>query len=193
MLGAIPGATPGGWIDAWRERMPRTPLELEPISVAEQRTRLLGGELDAALVRLPIERDGLSVIPLYDELTVVICPADSHLTAADELTPEDLAGEVLIVPRDDALGIRVPRTLEPAFDAPDDTEQAVAVVATGVGIVIAPMSLARLHGRKDVASRPLRDAPTSTVALSWPTERTTAAVEAFIGIVRGRTANSSRT
>lgn len=192
VLGAIPGSTPGGWIDAWRERMPLTPLELEPLSVADQRTRLLGGDLDAALVRLPIDRDGLSVIPLYDELTVVICSADSHLTAVDELAPEDLAGEVLIVPRDDALGIRVPGTVAPAFDAPDDTEQAVAVVATGVGIVIAPMSLARLHRRKDVASRPLRDAPGSTVALAWPADRTTPAVETFIGIVRGRTANSSR-
>lgn len=193
MLGAIPGATPGGWIDAWRERMPLSPLELEPISVADQRSRLLAGDLDAALVRLPIERDGLSVIPLYDEVTVVICPSDSHLTAVDELAPEDLAGEVLIVPRDDALGIRVPGTVAPAFDAPEDTEQAVAVVAAGVGIVIAPMSLARLHRRKDVASRPLREAPTSTVALAWPTDRTTPAVETFIGIVRGRTANSSRT
>jgi len=193
VLGAIPGATPGGWIDAWRERMPLSPLELEPISVADQRSRLLAGDQDAALVRLPIERDGLSVIPLYDEITVVICSADSHLTAVDELAPDDLAGEVLIVPRDDALGIRVPGTVAPTFDAPEDTEQAVAVVATGVGIVIAPMSLARLHRRKDVASRPLREAPTSTVALAWPTDRTTPAVETFIGIVRGRTANSSRT
>ena len=38
----------------------------------------------------------------------------------------------------------------------------------------------------------LRSRPTSTVALAWPAARTTPAVEAFIGIVRGRTPNSSR-
>lgn len=37
-LGAIAGATPGTWIDRWQERMPRTPLELIPVAVAEQST-----------------------------------------------------------------------------------------------------------------------------------------------------------
>lgn len=192
VLGAIPGATPGGWIDAWRERMPQTELELRPVAVSAQRTELLGGRIDAALVRLPIDEDGLSVIRLYDEMPVVVCAADSHLTAADELRLDDLAGELVIVPRDDVLGLEVPGALAPRFAPPEDTAQAIATVAAGVGIVIVPMSLARLHRRKDAAYRPLRDAPVSTVALAWPAERTTAAVEAFIGIVRGRTPNSSR-
>lgn len=192
VLGAIPGATPGGWIDAWKERMPQTALELRPIAVATQRASLLDDGLDAALVRLPIDREGLSVIPLYDELAVVVTSADSHLTAVDELDLEDLAGEILIVPEDDVLGLDVPGAVAPSFPAPEDTEQAIATVAAGVGIVIVPMSLARLHRRKDTAYRPLRNVPASTVALAWPTDRTTPAVEAFVGIVRGRTANSSR-
>ena len=192
VLGAIPGATPGGWIDAWRERMPQTELELRPIAVSDQRTELLEGGLDAALVRLPIDHDGLGVIRLYDELAVVVCAADSHLTAAEELVLEDLAGEIVIVPQDDVLDLHVPGAVTPSFAPPEDTAQAIATVAAGVGIVIVPMSLARLHRRRDAASRPLRDAPASTVALAWPAERTTPAVDAFIGIVRGRTPNSSR-
>ena len=192
VLGTIPGATPGGWVDAWRERMPQTELALRPIAVSTQRAALLDESLDVALVRLPIERDGLSVITLYDETAVVVAPADSHLTAVDELELDDLAGEILIVPQDDVLGLAVPGTVAPTFAAPEHTEQAIATVAAGVGIVIVPMSLARLHRRKDTAYRPLRGAPVSTVALAWPTQRTTPAVEAFIGIVRGRTPNSSR-
>ncbi|SFR93869.1 LysR substrate binding domain-containing protein [Microbacterium sp. cf046] len=192
VLGAIPGATPGGWIDAWNERMPHTEFELRPIAVATQRDTLREGVLDAALVRLPIDGDGLHIIPLYDEVSVVVSPADSHLTAADELELADLAGEILIVPHDDVLALDVPGAVSPSFAAPEDTEQAIATVAAGVGIVIVPMSLARLHRRKDAAYRPLRDAPTSTVALAWPAERTTPSVETFVGIVRGRTANSSR-
>lgn len=191
-LGVVPGATPGRWIDAWRERMPQTALELQPIAFAAQRAELLGGTIDAALVRLPIEREGLHVIALYDEIPVVVSAADSHLTAADELELGDLAGEILLVPRDDVLDPRVPGAIAPSFAPPDDTEQAIATVAAGVGIVIVPMSLARLHRRKDVAHRPLRDVPGSTVALAWPADRTTPAVDAFVGIVRGRTANSSR-
>ena len=192
-LGAIPGATPGKWIDIWNERMLRTSLELVPLTVADQRRALRDGEVDAAIVRVPIDKDGLHVIPLYDELPVVVCSKDSHLTAADdELDTADLVGEVLIVPKDDVLGIHLPGTVPPRFDAPADTGEAIATVAAGVGIVVVPMSLARLHHRKDVEYRPLRDGPVSTVALAWDAERSTPAVEAFVGIVRGRTANSSR-
>ncbi|CAH0200909.1 MULTISPECIES: LysR substrate-binding domain-containing protein [unclassified Microbacterium] len=190
-LGAVPGATPGKWIDTWKQRMPRVPLELVPIEVATQRAAL--EDLDAALVRRPIDDpDELHVIPLYEEVPVVVASAESHLMAADELTAEDLAGEVLITPLDDVLGPLGLPTIAPNFPALETTTDAIATVATGVGIVIVPMSLARLHQRKDADYRPLRDAPTSSVALAWLRDHTTEDVETFIGIVRGRTANSSR-
>ncbi len=174
----------------WHERRPN-PLELVPIAVARQREAL--GDLDAALVRLPIDRDGLHVIPLYEEVPVVVFAADSHLAAADELEASDLAGEVVITPADDVLGMPLPAgAVAPAFDAPETTADAIALVATGIGVVVVPMSLARLHHRRDVAYRPLRGGPASSVALAWIADRTTPDVEAFVGIVRGRTANSSR-
>ncbi|WP_194421632.1 LysR substrate-binding domain-containing protein [Microbacterium abyssi] len=190
-LGAVPGATPGKWIDTWKQRMPRVPLELVPIEFADQRTAV--EELDAALVRRPMDDvDDLHVIPLYDEVPVVVASAESHLMAADELTADDLAGEVLITPLDDVLGPLDLPTVAPSFSPLETTADAIATVATGVGIVVVPMSLARLHQRKDVDYRPLLDAPTSSVALAWMRDRTTEDVETFIGIVRGRTANSSR-
>ncbi|MEV4775800.1 LysR family transcriptional regulator substrate-binding protein [Microbacterium sp. LWH12-1.2] len=190
-LGVVPGATPGKWIDAWKQRMPQVPLELIPIEAAGQREAL--GDLDAALMRLPLEDDTLHIITLYVETPVVVAAVDSHLMAVDELSAADLAGEVLIRPEDDVLAtLDLPGTLAPSFPSLSTTEEAIVTVATGVGIVVVPMSLARLHHRKDVGHRPLLDGPTSTVALVWPRERTTADVETFVGIVRGRTQNSSR-
>ncbi len=190
-LGAVPGATPGRWIDTWKQRMPRVPLELVPIEFAAQRAALK--DVDAALVRRPVDdAEELHVIPLYDEVPVVVASAESHLMAADELTADDLAGEVLITPRDDVLGPLDLPTVAPSFPPMETTADAIATVATGVGIVVVPMSLARLHQRKDAGYRPLLDAPTSSVALAWLRDRTTEDVETFIGIVRGRTANSSR-
>jgi hypothetical protein len=190
-LGAIPGATPGKWIGIWNERMPRNPLELVPLSVTDQRRALVDAEVDAALVRLPVEREGLHVIPLYDEVPVVVVAAESHLTAADELEAGDLDGEVLIVASDDVLGFTASGTVAPDF-APLATEDAIATVAAGVGILVVPMSVARMHHRRDLEYRPLRDGPVSTVALAWVAERTTPLVDTFVGIVRGRSANSSR-
>jgi len=191
-FGAIPGATPGRWIDTWNDRMPHTRLDFVPLVVADQRRALVEGDVDAALVRLPIDKDGLHVIPLYDEVPVVVTASDSHLTAVDELDAADLVGEVLVVPRDDVLGIHIPGAVAPRFAPPADTAEAIATVAAGVGIVVVPMSLARLHHRKDADYRVLRDGPTSTVALAWVADSTNPAIDAFVGIVRGRTANSSR-
>lgn len=189
-LGVVPGATPGRWIDAWKQRMPHVPLELVPIEVDTQRTSIDG--LDAALVRLPLTDDSLHIIALYDEVPVVVASIESHLLAVDELTIADLAGEVVMTPIDGPLGpIDIPGAVAPAF-APLPVADAVATAATGTGIVIVPMSLARLHHRKDAGHRPLVDGPLSTVALVWPRARTTPDVETFVGIVRGRTTNSSR-
>lgn len=190
-LGAVPGATPGKWIGVWRERLPHVSLELREIAVASQRDAL--GEVDAALVRLPMgSSDDVHVIELYEELPVVVMAAESHLTAAEELALADLAGEIVIVPADDVLHTEVPDAVPPAFAPPADTAEAIATVAAGVGVVIVPMSLARAHQRRDVDYRVLTDGPRSTVALAWLRERTTEDVETFVGIVRGRTARSSR-
>ena len=189
-LGAVPGATPGRWIDVWKQRMPRVPLDLVPLEATAPRSAL--DDVDAALVRLPLVDESLHIIPLYDELPVVVAAADSHLMAADELTAADLDGEVVIGLTDEVLGpLDLPGT-SPARFAALPTDEAIATAASGVGIVIVPMSLARLHHRKDVGHRVLADGPVSTVALVWLRERTTPDVETFVGIVRGRTANSSR-
>ncbi|MGM1017950.1 MAG: substrate-binding domain-containing protein [Actinomycetota bacterium] len=190
-LGAVAGATPGRWIDTWKRRMPDVPLELVPVEGSETSRAL--DDVDAALVRLPIERADLHVIPLYDELPVVVAAADSHLMAADELDPADLEGEVLLTPLDDVLGaLDIPGTVTPTFAPLETTADAIATVAAGTGVVVVPMSLARLHHRKDADHRVLRGGPVSTVALVWPRDETTPDIETFVGIVRGRTANSSR-
>lgn len=172
--------------------MPRTALELVPLEVAAQEEALRSGAVDAALVRPPVDTDRWHLIRLYEETAVVAFSSDSHLAAGEELTPEDLDGEVLIVPADDVLEPRVAGTVAPTFTTPPTTADAIEIVASGVGVVIVPMSLARLHHRKDVEYRPLTGAATSPVGLAWPREDASPLVDAFIGIVRGRTAQSSR-
>ncbi len=176
--------------------MPHVPFELVRIEIGDQRAAL--DDVDAALVRLPLtvpaaaRDDDLHIIPLYDEVPVVVASIESHLLAADELTLADLAGEVVLRLSDDPLaGFAVPGAVSPRFGALPVAD-AVATVAAGTGAVVMPMSLARLHHRKDADWRPLVDGPTSTVALAWRREHTTPDVETFVGIVRGRTAHSSR-
>ena len=152
---------------------------------------LRGGGADAGFVRLPVDRTDLSAIPLYTETTVVVVPKDHLVAAVDEVSVEDLADEIVLHPLDDTLDWeRLPG--RPANERPATTADAIELVAAGVGLLVVPQSLARLHHRKDLTYRPVSDAPESRVALSWPEDETTELVEDFIGIVRGRTVNSSR-
>ncbi|MFF5536792.1 LysR family substrate-binding domain-containing protein [Streptomyces cinerochromogenes] len=190
-LAYVPGVTPAKWVKTWSERLPDIPLTLVQVPAAEAPEVLRAGEADAGLVRLPVDRTFFSAIPLYTETTVVVVPKDHLITAAEEVTLADLADEVLFHPLDDVFDWEAPPG-EPAFERPATTADAVELVAANVGLLVVPQSLARLHHRRDLTYRPVVDAPQSSVALSWPEEATTDLVEDFIGIVRGRTVNSTR-
>lgn len=195
-VGFVPGVTPDKWARTWAERMPRVPLDLFLVEEAEQTSVLYDGRADMCFVRLPVDQRGLHVIPLYSEVPVVVAPKGHFVEAADEVSVADLADEHLLqdphqLPewRDVATEVRDGTRVEvPSIT----TRQAIETVAAGVGIVIVPMSLARLHHRKDVVHRPVTDVEESRVGLAWRRDLDDDRVEAFIGVVRGRSVNSSR-
>nr|WP_202477303.1 LysR substrate-binding domain-containing protein [Streptomyces sp. SID5470] len=166
-------------------------MELVQVAPAEASDVLRDGGADAGLVRLPVDRTVFSAIPLYTETSVVVVPKDHVVTAVEEVTVEDLADEVVLHPLDDVIGWDRPPG-EPAFERPATTADAIELVAANIGVLVVPQSLARLHHRRDLTYRPLTDAPQSEIALAWREDATTDMVEDFIGIVRGRTVNSSR-
>ncbi|TCK22251.1 LysR substrate-binding domain-containing protein [Pseudonocardia endophytica] len=192
-LGYVQGVTPGKWARMWAERRPHNLLELVPATTDGAVDMIRTGALDAGLVRLPIDRTGLHAIPLYTETTVAVVPKGHLLTVAEEAAVEDLADETLLHPRDDTLDWAGDAPGRPADHTPATTGEAVELVAAGVGVLVVPQSLARLHHRRDLTYRPLTDAPSSTVVLTWPDAENTDLMEEFIGIVRGRTVNSTRT
>jgi DNA-binding transcriptional LysR family regulator len=190
-LAYVPGVTPGKWVRTWNERLPDVGLTLIQVPAPEAVALVRERGTDAALLRLPIDREGLHAIPLYTEVTVVVVPKDHLVAAAEEVTVDDLADDVVLHPLDDTLDWdKLPG--QPAIERPATTADAIELVAAGVGVLVVPQSLARLHHRKDLIFRPLTDAPESRVALSWLEDETTDLMEEFIGIVRGRTVNSTR-
>ncbi|MGX1881654.1 LysR family substrate-binding domain-containing protein [Streptomyces sp. NPDC055287] len=190
-LAYVPGVMPTKWVRIWNERLPDVPLTLVGVTAAEVFGVLRGGGADAGFVRLPVDRTDLSAIPLYTETTVVVLPKDHPMTSADEVSTEDFADDIVLHPLDDTL-VWEHRPGQPANERPATTADAVELVAAGIGLLVVPQSLARLHHRRDLTYLPVSDAPQSRVALSWPQDETTDLVEQFIGIVRGRTVNSTR-
>ena len=159
------------WTTRWEERRRDTPLEF--LATDDPAGALTRDEADIAFARLPISREGLSVIRLYRETHVVVVSADDPLEAVEEATLADLAEYTL-------------------HDPAASLEDTIPLVAAGVGAVILPHALARATARKDLISRPVTDAPETEIAIAWLEEGETADIEEFVGIVRGRSANSSR-
>ena len=187
-VGFVTGATPDKWARTWRERFARDPLELVPLNEDEQEERVREGTLDMTLARLPVDRDGLHCIPLYDELPVAVMGSEHLMTLADEVTLADLADEQLVLPHPSGWTPTAAQLEWPPMAVKD----AVEVVASGTGVVIVPMSIARLHNRKDVTYRVVTDLPATTIGLIWLVDNEDPWVQRFIGIVRGRSERSSR-
>lgn len=190
-LGYVPGGTPAKWARIWAERHPEVPLTLRTVAAADAAAAVRAGTVDVALLRLPTDTSALSVIPLYEETTVAVVPTEHLLSAADHVTAADLDGEPILLPLDDVVAwLDAPG--DPVDHRPETTEDAIELVAAGMGVLIVPQSLARLYHRRDLTYRPIADAPTCTVALAFADGSQSALVEEFTGIVRGRKPGSSR-
>lgn len=226
-VGYVPGAMPGKWFTRWHERY-GDKNSLAEIALAENvglgalsadlpvKTGRSGPEKPAEkLVQLAImrpevgslDKERYHSIHLYDEVPVVILPRDNALTVLDEVPFAEMAEEFSLHPVgefpawDEASApwrAKNPRLL------PQITtdKEAIELVAAGVGLYIAPMSIARLYHRKDLTYRPVPEAPKYPVYLVWPRNNTAhetdpagreeTLIQDFIGIVRGRSALSTR-
>jgi DNA-binding transcriptional LysR family regulator len=196
-LSFVPGVTVTKWTTEWAERHPDIPLEVRPVAQDERVTGVREAAVDVAFVRLPIEREGLSAIRLYDEVPVVVVSKDNPLSVLEEVRLAELVDEHLV--QDPAhvegwteIATEMLEGTRVDLPAPASVEDAVDLVAAGTGIAILPHSVARLHARKDVVARPVLDLPETQIAIVWLADETTERIEEFIGIVRGRRASSSR-
>lgn len=169
----VPGVTPGRWQRTWRERRPGGRLDLRPLPQDAALAGLRDGSVHMAFLRDVVADETWYAIPLYRERPVVVAPRGSPVADLDEAGLADLA----VLPVDLAHG---------------DGGPTVQLVAANVGVAVLPQSVARALSRRDVVARPLRDVPDTGVALVWPRTSDHPLCDVFIGIVRGRTVNSSR-
>lgn len=190
-----PGINPRKWSRVWEERRAETPLEFATLHAAEARQLVLDDGAQVAFVRHPFEREGLNAIDLFAEDVVAVVAVESDLDIDEPLRLEELDDWQLV------LAAWTPDWAEAAerlgLDSgasamTTDPADAMELVAGGAGVAIVPQSVARQHSRKDVTYRVISDLPRVPVSIVWAAEDDRLDTEEFVGIVRGRTAGSSR-
>ena len=172
-IGHVAGVTLTKWFRRWVERYPREPPTVTAVAEADQRAVLDADVVDLCFVRLPLPTDDLHLVVLYTEEPVVVVPRDHPASLFDSVSLADLADETLLDPAE------VPAD---PFD----------LVAGGAGLLLVPQSVARSRSRRDLVYRPVRDAEPTQVGLAWRRDHEHPATQDFVGVVRGRTENSSR-
>lgn len=164
------GVTVGKWTRTFEQRFPRVELVVRPSD--DPLATLAAGEADMVFARDAEADDERHLIPLYSEDVVAVVHHEHLLTLEETWHLADFDDE--------------PRV------AGEPSEALMRSVASGDGIALLPASVAKALRRKDVVALRLEDAPQSRIGLTWPREGQHPLVDDFIGIVRGRTAHSSR-
>lgn len=205
ILGAIPGATPDKWVARWRDRYPDLPLQVHyyddaGFGSAAQFERIRSGTVDVGYIRLSedageIDKDLYHRVLLYREDPVVCAAADHWIAAAEtSVSAEEIADEIIFDPADmvaaaERADIHTPQA---GTDLAHAERLAVETAATGAGLVLLPASVARALSRKDVVIRTVEGRPGYQTGLGWLRERDSDTIQEFIGVARGRRADSGR-
>lgn len=187
-IGYVPGVQPDKWLSRWRERHSDVPVTArrvgDPLASLAVEPGVDG--FDVIFFREAADAprsapEGLLRIPLYTETMAVLAEKEHELGAFDALTPDDLAGEQWLDPVDTLTA------------TPEEVSAAVDLVAANVGLLVLPLPYARSLSRRDVVGRPLEGVPATRMGVAWSAAREgEGLIDEFVGIVRGRSAASSR-
>ena len=164
-------------VPSLRRRYPRLRLQLAEEKSDNILRMLRQGELDAALLALPIHDEGLEIEVLFEEPFVLALPGDHPLASKADITMDDLSGAELLLleeghcMREHALEVCA---LADAHERVDfhatSMETLRQMVAADVGITLMPMLAIKppIAATGNVTIRHFADpAPKRTIALVW--------------------------
>jgi len=160
-----------------RKSLPRLQLRLYEYQTGTMLDKLHGGELDAGILALPVELDGLEARELYREAFTVALPERHPLAAQETVRVADLKDETLLLLeeghclRDQALEVcsRVGVRDQQDFRA-TSLETLRQMVATGAGVTLLPELAGRgaYRSARGVVLRPFaKPAPARQVGAVW--------------------------
>jgi DNA-binding transcriptional LysR family regulator len=186
MLGA--GELTAPIVDDFRHERPNLDVELEELSFVDQVGPLLGGALDVALVRDPLDHPGLDVVPLASEERALLVGAAHPLAGEAGVSATDVLDEPTLPlgspdawsafwQLDDLRG----KPNRFAQTAPATTVPSMQLaVASGQMVISVPGAMGRLAPNPLVRCVDLHDAEPSTIAVARRRHDRRTEVAAFV-------------
>ncbi len=178
-LGVIPTVGPyllPHVLPALHDHYPDLRLYLREEPTVTLLSKLRSGELDAAVIALPYETEGLTCKPLFEDPFLLACPADHELTGQELIDQNDLQIETLLLLEEGhclrghalaacQLGDKDRRS---EFEA-TSLHTVVQMVSAGIGITILPQiaiddNITQGTGIKLI---PLVGKPSRLIGLVW--------------------------
>ena len=149
-LGVIPTIAPfllPRALPALRARFPKLKLFLREDQTQKLIAALKAGALDAALIALPYDTQGLEIAAVGDDELVAALPANHPLLGSDPIAPERLAGADLILLEDghclrdhvlSACRIELPKASDEGAFTATSLPTLVQMVGSGLGVSFLP-------------------------------------------------------
>lgn len=130
-----------------REAAPQMPLDIEENLTANLDQMLKAGQIDAAIVALPYEENGIDITPLYDEEFRVIVPARHPWARRKSVASSELRAESLLLLnighcfRDQVIDACHEFSRPPSAGKQGNSLETIRnMVASGMGISVMPAS-----------------------------------------------------
>ncbi|PKV85766.1 LysR family transcriptional regulator [Streptomyces sp. TLI_146] len=175
-------------IEAFRVRHPDIRPHLVEIPLCDPFGALRRGDVDTAVVLLPVAEPDLELGPVFSEQRQTLAVSVRHPYASrDRLSAAELAGADLIAPAAPAPSYWRAAQAPGAAGGPSvaTLQEGLTLVAADIGAMLLCRPTADYHARDDIAFVPVDGLPDSALGVVWRAGGDTAAVRAFAGAVAG--------
>lgn len=176
-------------VSGFESRTPECQIDVAELPLNDPFGALRRGDVDAAVVMLPVAEDDLILGPVFSRQPQTLTVCTSHrLAGRASIHAEDLAGETLI-----AIAGPAPSYWRQA-QAPTQTpagalihrgpevrtlQEGLSLIAAGRGGMLVCRPTAEHNQRTDIVNIPITDVPESALGLVWRRGEDTPALKAF--------------
>lgn len=176
-IGFMPGIHATPIIREFAQRAPYLSIDVVFTSVTDQVDFLIDGRVDVCFVRLPLDDDTFTVLPLFPEPRVAAVPSSHPLAESPGIEIKQVSDLPLLqdpkeVPEWRGVVAEPQPSPVSTRQRRPTVEESLERVALGAGVFVLPAGIADFYRRADISYVPLYDVAARMVALAYHKHRT---------------------